>query len=110
MTRGVRKIINWVRAVLVFLAPNAAPMIGMRCRKGTPPELSVWVSRIAPPMATVSPSMMVSCVDIDRLVKEGDWMVELGDGGCGAETCWLIIMVTTPVELMRGVMLTVVPE
>jgi hypothetical protein len=54
--------------------------------------------------------MIVSWVAIDRLEKEGDWMVALGDGACGAETCWLTIMVTTPVELMRGVMLTVTPE
>jgi hypothetical protein len=54
--------------------------------------------------------MMVSCVDIERLEKEGDWIWELGVGGWGAETCWLTIMVTTPLELIRGVMLTVTPE
>ena len=60
MTRGVKKMISSVRDELELLAPKAAPKMGIRCKTGTPPELSVRFSVMMPPIATVSPSSTVN--------------------------------------------------
>src|ERR1039458_10034862 len=103
-------MISSVRDVLTCLVPNSMPRTGMRFRYGIPPVDSVLDSRMAPPMATVSPSCIVSCVLMERLENDGESPTLVDDDPAkGALTCWLTIIVTTPLELMCARMFSVTP-
>ena len=56
----------------------------------------------------LSPSCTVICVWKERRSKEGE-EIPLEVVGSGELTSWLIIMVTTPLEFTRAVMLSVTP-
>ena len=81
-------MISSVREVVVFLAPKSGPddrnAAQPRYARGA---VGMLFSRIAPPIAMVSPSFTVTCVLIERLEKEGDWIAALAAGAIGALTC-----------------------
>ena len=55
ITRGVSSTSSSVRALVLFLVLNRAPMIGIDDRIGTPLRLRSVLSVIKPPSATVCP-------------------------------------------------------
>ena len=68
------------------------------------------LSWIWPPMAMVSPSCTVTCVVMDLVAKEGDWMfVNEGSVACGSLMLWLMIMVTMPLGVTRAVIFSPIP-